>query len=224
MRSSFFRMNKITIAVGTKRGPKLNAVVQALESISEALAHGAEFDVIGVEVESGVSHTPASGEELMRGARQRAEAVAELARRNDANWQYCVGLEGGLEVFHDGVLSNAAMRSAKQQHTGQRRVFLESWAYVCDGTRGHFGRSGSIELPEALAHEVLENGVELATAIDQFAGAVGIRDAQGAWGVLSGNSITRQEAFRVAVIAAFAPFYNGKMYSAKAAAATGASR
>ena len=47
---------------------------------------------------------------------------------------------------------------------------------------------------------------------------VGIRDAQGAWGVLSGNLISRQEAFRVAVIAAFAPFYNAKMYCATAAA------
>ncbi|PYT39398.1 MAG: hypothetical protein DMG45_20000, partial [Acidobacteria bacterium] len=86
--------------------------------------------------------------------------------------------------------------------------------------RGHYGRSGSIELPEALAHEVLENGVELAVAIDRFAGAVGIRDAQGAWGVLSNNFISRQEAFRVAVVAAFAPFYNSKMYRTRAAGAS----
>jgi non-canonical (house-cleaning) NTP pyrophosphatase len=98
------------------------------------------------------------------------------------------------------------------QQSGHRRVFLESWAYVSDDMRGHYGRSGSIELPDALAHEVLENGVELAVAIDRFAGAVGIRDAQGAWGVLSNSFITRQEAFRVAVIAAFAPFYNMKLY------------
>jgi non-canonical (house-cleaning) NTP pyrophosphatase len=86
---------------------------------------------------------------------------------------------------------------------------------------GHFGRSGGIELPEALAHEVLENGVELSAAIDKFAGGVGIRDAQGAWGVLSGNFITREEAFRVAVIAAFAPFYNVKMYRGAAASVSG---
>ncbi|PYT79909.1 MAG: hypothetical protein DMG41_38170 [Acidobacteria bacterium] len=105
-----------------------------------------------------------------------------------------------------------------------RDCFLESWAYVSDGARGHFGRSGSIELPVALAHEVLENGVELSIAIDRFAGAVGIRDAQGAWGVLSNNFITRQEAFRVAVIAAFAPFYNAKMYHAAVVGASDAFR
>jgi non-canonical (house-cleaning) NTP pyrophosphatase len=97
-------------------------------------------------------------------------------------------------------------------------VFLESWAYVSDGTRGHFGCSGSIELPEALAEEVLSHGTELSVAIDEFAGAVGVRDGQGAWGVLSRNLVSRQESFRRAVEVAFAPFYNAKMYQARTAA------
>src|SRR5438477_529894 len=102
-------MKKITIAVGSKRGPKLSAVTEALQSFSATLAHDAEFEVVGVE---------------------------------------------------------------------------------------------------------------LAVAIDRFAGTVGIRDAQGAWGVLSNNFISRQEAFRVAVIAAFAPFYNSRMYRIQAAGAS----
>jgi len=211
-------MNKIIIAVGSKRGPKLNAVTEALQSFSAALAPDAEFEVVGVEVESGVSHTPSSRDELMRGARQRAEALLETARQSGAPWQYFVGLEGGIDVVHEGASPDEAPRRSALHQSGQRRVLLESWAYVSDSVRGHYGRSGSIEIPEALAHEVLENGVELAAAIDQFAGAVGIRDAQGAWGVLSSNFITRQEAFRVAVLAAFAPFYNEKMYRAAAAA------
>jgi inosine/xanthosine triphosphatase len=207
-------MNKITIAVGSKRGPKLNAVTEALQSFSTALAHDAVFEILGVEVESGVSHTPASRDELMRGARQRAEALEEMARQSGAPWQYLVGLEGGLDVVHEGASTDEMLRHSGLRQVGHRRVFLQSWVYVSDGARGHYGRSGGIELPEELAHEVLENGVELAVAIDRFAGEVGIRDAQGAWGVLSSNFITRQEAFRVAVIAAFAPFYNDKMYRA----------
>jgi inosine/xanthosine triphosphatase len=214
-------MEKITIAVGSKRGPKLNAVTVALQAFSAALAHDAQLEVVGVEVESGVSHTPASREELMRGARQRAEALVEMARQSGSAWQYFVGLEGGLDVVHEGASADEMLRHSGLQQNGRRRVFLESWAYVSDGARGHYGRSGSIELPEALAHEVLENGVELAVAIDRFAGAVGIRDAQGAWGVLSTNFITRQEAFRVAVLAAFAPFYNAKMYRTAAVGASG---
>ena len=51
-----------------------------------------------------------------------------------------------------------------------------------------------------------------------FAGAAGIRDAQGAWGVLSGNLVTRQESFRLAVVTAFAPFFNPKIYQGAAVA------
>src|SRR5216684_4232273 len=212
-------MKKIILAVGSKRGPKLNAVSEALVAFSNVLAPDAQFEVVGVEVESGVGHTPVSREELLRGARQRAEALVQLARKNGEAWQYFVGLEGGLDVVQEGAsVEEMEWRTALKQY-GRRRVFLESWAYVTDGVRGHYGRSGCIELPEALAHEVLENGVELSVAIDKFAGAVGIRDAQGAWGVLSSNFITRQEAFRVAVVAAFAPFYNESMYGAAAVAA-----
>jgi inosine/xanthosine triphosphatase len=215
-------MEKIILAVGTKRGPKLNAVTEALEAFSSVLAANAQFEVVGVEVESGVGHTPASREELMRGARHRSEALVQLGRKNGASWKYFVGLEGGLDVVQEGASSEETGWRAAINQYGRRRVFLESWAYVTDGVRGHYGRSGGIELAEALAREVLENGVELSVAIDKFAGAVGIRDAQGAWGVLSNNFITRQEAFRVAVIAAFAPFYNEKMYrTAKAAGPMG---
>src|SRR6267378_658750 len=211
-------MNSLILAVGSKRGPKLNAVSEALKAFSSVLARDTQLEVVGVEVESGVSHTPASRDELMRGARQRAEALIQLARENGVAWQYFVGLEGGLDVVQEGTTTGEMLRHSALQNDGRRRVFLESWAYVSDGTRGYYGRSGGIELPEALAHEVLENGVELSVAIDKFAGAVGIRDAQGAWGVLSSNFITRQEAFRVAVVAAFAPFYNKKMYRNAAAA------
>ncbi|HXM95825.1 MAG TPA: DUF84 family protein [Candidatus Dormibacteraeota bacterium] len=120
--------------------------------------------------------------------------------------------------LYEVVAPDGLSRHAGLKGRGERRVFLESWAYVTDGERGYFGRSGGVECPEALAHEVLEKGVELAVAIDKFADASGIRDAQGAWGVLSSNLITRQEAFRVAVIAAFAPFYNAKLYCAESAA------
>lgn len=190
-------MKKIIVAVGSIRKPKLRAVTEALNILAPKLVPDGDFEIVGVEVESGVSSTPSSSEELMRGARQRAEAVALLARETRKPWRYFVGLEGGLEVLQDD-------RS--------RRVFLESWAYVSDGTRGFYGRSGGIELPEELAHEVLERGFDLSDAIDRYAGAIGIRDGQGAWGVLSADLIQRDESFRVAVITAFAPFYNAKMY------------
>ena len=212
-------MPKTTIAIGSKRGPKINAVSQALEVLSPSFPPATEFELVGFEVASGVSHTPLSHEELMRGARQRAEALVAMARKNGSEWHYFVGLEGGLDIVHE--TASPLSTQSDLAHGSRRRVLLESWAYVSDGARGHYGRSGGIELPEPLVREVLENGTELAVAIDRFAGMVGIRDAQGAWGVLSGDLISRQEAFRLAVIAAFAPFYNAKMYRGTALGTSG---
>jgi inosine/xanthosine triphosphatase len=190
-------MEKVYVAVGSTRRPKLNAVWESLSIFGPALDPNVQFEVVGVEVESGVGHTPATREELMRGARRRAEALMRIARERGEPWRYFVGLEGGLDVIAEN---------------GGRRVFLESWAFVSDGIRGAFGRSGGIEVPAILAEEVLNRGVELSVAIDKFAGGKGIRDAQGAWGVLSNNLITRQDAFRVAVVSAFAPFFNKAVY------------
>jgi inosine/xanthosine triphosphatase len=199
-------VNDLIIAVGSTRKPKLAAVRDAVDGMISLLSPGTSIEIVGMEVESGVNHTPLSREESMRGARQRAETLQKMAQEEGRLWNYFVGLEGGL----DSVMEN-----------GERRVFLESWAYVSDGTRGHFGRSGAVELPEVLAEEVFVNGTDLSIAIDRFAGEAGIRDAQGAWGVLSANKITRQEAFRVALIAAFAPFFNSSAYRKRAVAGLG---
>jgi inosine/xanthosine triphosphatase len=191
-------MEKVIVAVGSTRRPKLNAVWEALSVFGPSLDNDAQFGVEGIEVESGVGHTPASRAELMAGARQRAEALVRVARERGEKWRYFVGLEGGLDVV---------------QENGRRLVFIENWAYVSDGAgRSAYGQSGGILIPEPLAVEVLDRGVELAAAIDAYAGGHGIRDAQGACGVLTRNLITRQDAFRTAVINAFAPFFNAKLY------------
>ena len=191
-------MGSLIIAVGSTRKPKLASVREALDQISRLLSPDAPFEIVGAEVESGVAKTPTSRNELLQGARQRAEALQSIAKQENKPWSYFVGLEGGLDSIEEN---------------NQQRVFLESWAYVSNGRRGHFGRSGAVELPQVLADEVLRRGTELSVAIDRFAEQTGIRDAQGAWGVLSANRITRQESFRIAVIAAFAPFYNQELYN-----------
>jgi inosine/xanthosine triphosphatase len=187
------------VAVGSTRPLKVRAVSDALQSFGAALELGARFDVIGVEAHSGVSHTPLCRAELMAGARNRAAAVAAAARERGEDWRYFVGLEGGLDVVQEGA---------------RRMAFLESWAFVADAAgREFWGHAGGVALPEALAAEVLDRGVELSEAIDAFAGERGIRDAQGAWGVLTRNLITRQDVLRTAVINAFAPFFNAELYS-----------
>jgi inosine/xanthosine triphosphatase len=187
-------MRTIAIAVGSTRRPKLNAVREALAALGPVIGNDMQFEICSVDAPSGVRHTPLSRGEMMVGARQRAEAMIRMARERNEPWKYFVGLEGGLDVIHEG---------------SARWVFLENWAYATDG-RGHvaFGRSGGILLPEPLVTRVVDEGVELSFAIDDFAGATGIRDAQGAWGVLTHNLITRQDAFRIAAISAFARLFS----------------
>jgi len=193
-------MKKIIVAVGSTRRPKLNAVWEALSVFGPSLDANAQFDIAAVEVASGVRHTPLSREEIMTGARQRTEALLEIAREKNEPWEYFVGLEGGFDVVHA---------------QGARWVFLENWAYVADANgSGAFGQSGAVLVPEPLAQRVVDDGVELAEAVDAFAGGRGIRDAQGTWGILTRNMITRQDAFRIAVINAFAPFFNRVLYVA----------
>jgi inosine/xanthosine triphosphatase len=211
-------MRIILVAVGSTRPLKLRAVSDALESFyssglsfeaqgkqlqparaGSSLDPGVRFEVVGTPVSSGVGHTPLSRAELMAGARGRAMAVASRAGEQGQARRYFVGLEGGLDVVHDN---------------GRRLAFLESWAFVADSSgRESWGHAGGVVLPEALAVQVLDQGVELSAAIDAFAGEQGIRDAQGAWGVLTGNLITRHDVLRTAVINAFAPFFNPRLYS-----------
>jgi inosine/xanthosine triphosphatase len=196
-------MTKLVVAVGSLRRPKLEAVKEALAAIGPHLHNGAKFEIVGLEVPGGVRHTPLSREEMMTGARRRAESLLEIAREKNRPWKYFVGLEGGLEVIHE---------------RGARLVFLENWAYVAElEGRGAYGQSGAILLPEPLASRVVDESVELAGAIDDFAGGHGIRDAQGAWGVLTHNLVTRKDAFRIAVINAFAPLFDRGHYSANPA-------
>jgi non-canonical (house-cleaning) NTP pyrophosphatase len=134
----------------------------------------------------------------MKGARGRVEEMIRIAKRSNKSWKYFVGLEGGLDIL---IVQD------------RRLVFLENWAYVSDGSeRGAYGQSGAVSMPEPLARRVVDQGIELSQAIDDFAGGEGIRDSHGAWGALTCDLITRQDAFRTAIINAFAPFFNQELY------------
>lgn len=183
------------IAVGSLRAPKLNAVRAALDVCSSSLGLNS-IEVVSFEVPSGVRSTPLSRVETMQGAKHRAERLKQIAKERAESWQFFIGLEGGLDV----IILDA-----------ERRVFLESWVYIADRNgHGHYGQSGAIALPCELATQVVDEGRDLSDVIDAYAGAQGIRNGLGAWGVLTRGLITREEAFRIATINAFAPFFNSK--------------
>jgi non-canonical (house-cleaning) NTP pyrophosphatase len=140
---------------------------------------------------------PLSLDELLAGARARAERALELARGEGLQTALGVGLEGGLDV---------------RRCDGRRHAFLMSWAYATDGRAGAHGSGGAIELPADLIESVVDQGLELSEAIDRFARETDVRSRQGAWGVLTDGMVGRASSFETALLAALAPFYNTERY------------
>ena len=186
------------IAIGTLREPKVEAVKEAFELFRSQLARDDEtIEYLPFDVSSESPRMPASTKELMDGAQTRAESLILQLKRQKHEADFYVGMEGGFHVAQD---------------RGRRLAFLQSWAYVTDGQSGHWGSSGSILVPARIANAVLDRGIELGIAIDRFAKETDIRSRQGTWGVLTRDILTRKHSFVIALICAFAPFYNKRTY------------
>lgn len=182
------------IAIGSTRRPKVEAVKQTFARLAS------HFDVppdrmtfLAEDAASGVDETPRSLDDLMAGARNRARALRHLLNQKGQSADLYVGLEGGLWA------------------AGQT-VFLQSWAFVTDGTHESFGSSGVIPLPEQIAEEAYRQGKSLSEVIDRFAKQKDVRSNQGTWGILTKDLLTRQESFELALLSALAPFYNHALY------------
>ena len=185
------------IGVGSANRAKLAAVRASIQRISSLAPAWSGVEIIGKDVETGVPLMPLTDEELMSGARTRALAVRELIAEGETSADLFVGLEGGFHSI---------------EFEGGRLTFLRGWAYATDGTRGSFGASPSIVVPDAIVRSVVDGRRELAEVIDEVAGQHDVRSRQGAWGVLSHDLFTRAMSFETALVAAFAPFYNSEMY------------
>jgi inosine/xanthosine triphosphatase len=187
-----------TIALGSDRAPKIMAVRASIARVATVDSSWAEASVLARAVETAAPAMPLNDWELMQGARERALAVRDqlAAQRLDAD--IYVGLEGG---FHSISIE------------GEWHTFLRGWAYATDGKNGTFGATPSISVPESLVKKVIEGRTELGLVIDEVAGIQDVRSRQGAWGILSRDLVTRSMSFELALIAAFAPFYNRKIYS-----------
>jgi inosine/xanthosine triphosphatase len=185
------------IALGSDRAAKIMAVRAAASRIATVDARWNEASVTARVVEPDAPAMPLTDWQLMHGARSRAEAVREQLQKEGASAELYVGLEGG---FH-------SINVDDEWHT-----FLRGWAYATDGSRGYFGASPSVTVPASIADMVIDGRRELGVVIDEVANERDVRSRQGAWGVLSRDLLTRAMSFEAALIAAFAPFYNPRLY------------
>jgi inosine/xanthosine triphosphatase len=188
----------VILAVGSTRGPKVEAVRRVLAQLGDRAADLARAEVVPLDVTGDAPPMPLSLDELLDGARSRAHIAMEALEAQGRKADLGVGLEGGIDL--------------RRSDPHGRRGFLMSWAYVTDGRRGAHGCGGAIEVPRALLDRVVTDGIELAEAVDAFAREHDVRSRQGAWGVLSGGLFDRTRSFEIAFINALAPFYNADAY------------
>ncbi|OGE25809.1 inositol monophosphatase [Candidatus Daviesbacteria bacterium RIFCSPLOWO2_02_FULL_40_8] len=143
----------------------------------------------GESTPSNVSDQPLSEEETLKGAINRVENVSKLKPTSD----YWVGIEGGL------------------QEVGRE---MEAFAWIVvkakNGKIGK-GRTASFYLPKKVT-ELIKQGKELGEADDIVFGRTNSKQANGAVGILTNDTITRTTYYEQAMILALIPFKNPKLY------------
>jgi inosine/xanthosine triphosphatase len=187
----------VIIVVGSTRGPKVEAVRRVLGALALVAPAFRGAEVVPFDASVGAPPMPLSLDEMLEGARGRAQLAFESLAAGGRRADYAVGLEGGIDL---------------RRTAPSTRGFLMSWAYVTDGRRGAHGCGGAIEVPSALLESVVERGIELSEAMDALSGERGVRDRQGAWGILTKGMLDRTGSFETALLNAFAPFYNPETY------------
>jgi inosine/xanthosine triphosphatase len=185
----------VLFLLSSTRPAKVEGARDALEKIAAIDPRFASPRILTFDLSAVAPRMPLSEAEIIDGARRRAAALVrhEAFVAGDT---LALGLEGGLEpIAIDGT-----------------RVWtLQTWAAVTDGERWGYGAGGAIVVPDSLAQRVL-GGEELGDVIDGLTGAP-TRGTRGAWGVLTRDLAGRRDAFRLAVLAGLAPFYNPAVYA-----------
>lgn len=171
-------------AVGSENPVKVASVAEAIaEFWPEACA-------VGVNTASLVSAQPASDDEMLTGALNRARQALE--KLSEA--VYGVGIEGGTLETTDGMWAYA-------------------WIVIADRAgRISKGQSGRFLLPEGVARLVREEGLELGHADDVFFGRSNSKQKDGAIGILSDGRVTRLQLYKPAVTFALLPFIHPEYY------------
>ena len=176
-------MTKLLFAVGSTNPVKLNCVTQAVQQFWP------DATTIGVNTDSQVSNQPTSDEEMLTGARQRAQQA--LAQTPDAT--HGAGLEGGVLDTPAGMWAYA-------------------WMVVLDRQgRIGIGQSGRFLLPAGVA-ALVRQGLELGEADDRFFGKSNSKQKEGAIGLLSDGKIDRLQLYRQGMIFALLPFVHPEHY------------
>src|SRR5687768_4500395 len=162
------------ISVGSLNPVKLHAVEQAFKTVWPKQ----QLKLDGIAANSGVKEQPLSDQEMLRGAKARAQQVMALAKAD-----FGVGLEGGLHKIGDDW-------------------FGRSWIVVMDRSgRVGVGSSVSCLIPPAMM-DLIHQGKDMNQVCEALYGVKDIGKREGYFGLLTNNLITRASGYRDGVIMA----------------------
>lgn len=159
--------------------------VRAVESAFSRQFPGEALDVVALDIASGVSGQPSGDEETRHGARTRAINAGDARPEAD----FCVGLEGGIDIIGDQLMAFA-------------------WMAVRDRS-GRFSdaRSPTLPLPPAI-RRLIDDGMELGEANDRVFATVNSKQGGGAFGLLTDGQYTREGIYAQTITLALIPFVN----------------
>jgi inosine/xanthosine triphosphatase len=190
----------VKIAIGSASPTEIEAVKEAWKVLAPGMpgdpSEQAAFLAYGVTAD--LPPLPLSVEDLVHGAQTRAENLILQLKRERAEADFYVGLQAG---FH--LVDSLGLR---------RLAFLESWAYVTDGHRGGFGHGVGLQIPHRILAPVIDRGVDLAIVLDRLSHELELAAGQGPWELLSRDILSARHTFVLALLTAFAPFYNEDLY------------
>jgi inosine/xanthosine triphosphatase len=170
------------VTVGSKNPVKLRATRNVFEKIF------GKVKVLATNVNSGVSHTPSSFGELVKGAINRAK---EALKKTKAD--FGVGLEGGYEKTKFGF-------------------FLSEVVAIVDNKgRIGIGGGGRVLLTQKIVSE-LKKGKELGEILDQIQKTKNTKQKLGTVGFLLKGRITREKSVEQAILYALARFLRPEIY------------
>ena len=175
------KKSKTSIIVASSNPVKLKSVEEAFSEFFD------ELEVIGQKVESGVSDTPLTEEETIKGAKNRIKNL-----KLDKDFDFKVSIESGTDRIE-----------------GVRYLFT----FVMIETNGKvsFGRSISYPLPSKVS-VILEKGAHLSDIAAEISKEEDIRSRGGFVGYLSKGTIDRSALTKDAVICALFPIINEGIY------------
>jgi len=192
------------LILGTKNKAKISGCKAAIKKLTKVYPDRFRREQTELQLSaapSGVPDMPLKLIDIQDGARNRAlfaykKYIGATLPQSDT---YSIGMEGG--VYR--LLGHPDMKNT---------IFLQSWIYIYDGHKGHFGCSAALELPDKITDILFGSNRELAEVIDELSGKTDVRSHNGAFGILTNNLYTRGQAFEEAIINGFTPILNDFYY------------